>query len=83
MSRKDKLVKRLKSKPKDFTFDELVALLNYLGFYQESAGKTGGSRVLFSNGCLVIRLHKPHPRNELKMYQIDDILQFLEEKGFL
>ena len=34
MSKKDKLVEKLKSQPKDFTYDELKVLLNYLEFYE-------------------------------------------------
>jgi len=30
-----------------------------------------------------IRLHKPHPRNILKLYQIDDIIANLTERGLL
>lgn len=32
MTRKDKLVARLKSRPRDFTWDELVRLLASLGY---------------------------------------------------
>lgn len=32
MSRKDKLLEKLLQKPKDFTFDEMVSLLSYLGY---------------------------------------------------
>ena len=32
MSSKDKLIKKLKSKPKDFTWDELTRLLGALNF---------------------------------------------------
>ena len=32
MSKKEKLLKRLKLKPSDFIYDELRTLLNYLGF---------------------------------------------------
>ena len=31
MGQKEKLIQRLKSKPKDFTFDDAETLLNYLG----------------------------------------------------
>ena len=44
MSRKDKLIDRFKSQPKDFTWDELVRLLGYLGYDEATGGKTGGSR---------------------------------------
>ena len=32
MGKKDKLIKRLKSRPKDFTFDEAETLLKYFDF---------------------------------------------------
>lgn len=84
MSKKEKLVARLLTKPKDFTFDELSALLAYFGFAQVSSGKSSGSRVAFSDGGNdYIRLHKPHPRNILKAYQIEDLITALQERGLL
>jgi hypothetical protein len=84
LSKKEKLAKRLLSRPSDFTFDELVTLLGHLGYLNEASGKTSGSRVAFSNNAGdFIRLHKPHPRNILKPYQIDDIIENLKEKGLL
>lgn len=47
MSRKGKLVKRLKGRPKDFTWDELRRLLVSLGYELAKSGKTGGSRRRF------------------------------------
>jgi len=50
----------------------------------EKSGKTSGSRVVFTNqDGDYIRLHKPHPRNILKLYQIDGIVTNLTEKGLL
>ncbi|MCL2512768.1 MAG: type II toxin-antitoxin system HicA family toxin [Oscillospiraceae bacterium] len=84
MSRKEKLLKRLLSRPVDFTFEELVTLLGQFGYFNTSAGKTGGSRVAFSDGGGdYIRLHKPHPRNILKQYQLDDIITALKERNLL
>jgi len=84
LSKKDKLTKRFLSRPADFTFNELTTLLGSLGYSMETTGKTGGSRVSFSNQYGdYIRLHKPHPRNILKLYQIDDITANLKEKGKL
>jgi len=84
LSKKDKLVKRFLSRPADFTFDELISLLKSMGYFMETTGRTSGSRVAFSNeNGGYIRLHKPHPRNILKMYQIDDIISNLKEKGLL
>jgi hypothetical protein len=84
LSKKEKLIQRLLSHPTDFSFDELTTLLGSFGFFMETAGKTSGSRVAFANGDGdYIRLHKPHPRNILKMYQIDDIVSNLTERGLL
>ncbi|NLD88486.1 MAG: type II toxin-antitoxin system HicA family toxin [Clostridiales bacterium] len=83
MSKKEKLIARLLSKPKDFTFAELEALLGCFEYKQVSLGKTSGSRVAFSNGQDYIRLHKPHPRNTLKAYQVEDIITALRERGLL
>ncbi len=78
MSKQEKLLKRLLSKPRDFTYQEAKTLLNSLGFYEDNKGKTSGSRVLFYNEVgKKIWLHKPHPGNILKPYQIEDIINKL------
>jgi len=84
LSKKEKLAERFLSRPADFTFDELTTLLRSMGYSMETAGKTSGSRVVFSNESGdYLRLHKPHPQNILKKYQIDDIISNLKEKGLL
>jgi hypothetical protein len=84
LSKKSKLARRFCSRPKDFTFDELITLLRFLGYVMEKSGKTSGSRVVFANDeGDYIRLHKPHPHNVLKLYQIDDMLEKLTERGLL
>ena len=83
MSKAEKLLEKLLRKPRDFTYDELVGLLSYLGYEELKKGKTGGSRRAFSNRVTkhVIRLHKPHPGNELKIYQINEIIEELINIG--
>jgi len=83
MVKKEKLIQRLKTKPKDFTWKELVTLLNYFGYEEDRGGKTSGSRVKFIKNPNIIRLHKPHPINELKQYQIKQIIEHLEQEGLL
>jgi hypothetical protein len=84
LSKKDKLLERLLTRPRDFSFDELATLLHGFGYSLSNAGKTSGSRVTFvSDGQDYIRLHKPHPRNILKLYQIDDIVAVLRERGIV
>lgn len=84
MSRKEKLIKRLLTEPNDFTWQELTTILNLLGFVEEPTGKTGGSRRRFSNeNNVIISLHKPHPSNILKRYQIKQIIEIMSEEGLL
>lgn len=84
MGKKDKLIERLKSKPKDFTFEETETLLEYLGYKRNDKGRTSGSRIAFKNsGHKTIMLHKPHPRKELLEYQVKELLRTLKEEGLL
>ena len=77
MSKKDKLINKLKLKKKD---QEAKTLLESLGFYEYNEGKTSGSRVSFihKENKLEIKLHKPHPKNELKKYQIEMIIEIIK-----
>lgn len=80
MSKKEKIVERLKSRPKDFTYDEARQLLNMFGFVEYNKGKTSGSKVEFINEYnKKIELHKPHPGNILKIYQVNKILVLFKE----
>ena len=80
MSTQEKLLERFLKLPKDFTWDELNRLMNKHGYYQNNKGKTSGSRVVFErdNSDISLDLHKPHPRNILKPYQMKDVLEFLK-----
>jgi len=83
MGTKEKLIERLKTLPKDFTFNEMQTALESLGFVVAKTGKTGGSRVKFKRGNIPIFLHKPHPRKELLEYQIKQILEILEKENLI
>ena len=85
MSKDQKLIARLLSKPKDFTYNELCRILNSLGYEESQSGKTSGSRVAFIDKSTnhIIRLHKPHPSNELKQYQIELIIEELKSRGLI
>ena len=84
MGQKEKLIQRLRSKPKDFTFEDAETLLGYLSYVRSNKGKTSGSRVIFnSEDHGSILLHKPHPQNELKSYQVKQLLEILEQEGLI
>ena len=80
MSKKAKAVNRLQLHPKDFTYDEARSLLGAYGFVEDNKGRTSGSRVMFVNKTLdrSFRLHKPHPGNILKGYQVKELAEFVE-----
>lgn len=85
MSKREKLIQRLLSRPRDFTYAELETFLNSLGYEEIKTGKTSGSRRAFISKLKkhIIRLHKPHPGPVLRMYQIDYIIQELKKEGLL
>ena len=85
MGQKEKLIKKLKSLPRDFTFDEAESLLKYLTYHRSNKGKTSGSRVIFTSEehKTKILLHKPHPRNYLLEYQVKQLLEQLDREGLL
>ncbi|MCL2003304.1 MAG: type II toxin-antitoxin system HicA family toxin [Oscillospiraceae bacterium] len=83
MGKKEKLIERLKGKPKDFTFDEMRGALESLGFEISFKGKTSGSRVKYLKGNIAVILHKPHPRKELLEYQIKYVLEILEKEDLV
>jgi len=85
VSKEKKLLQRFLSRPKDFTYNELRKMLFSFGYEESRKGKTSGSRVAFINKETkhIIRLHKPHPGNELQMYQIDLIKEELYARGVI
>lgn len=84
MSKQEKQIKRLKEKPKDFTFDELITLLGKYGYTLENKGNISGSRCIFkSNTHQPISMHKYHNRKALLNYEISKVIKALEEEGII
>lgn len=84
MTRRDKLIARFRTRPKDFGWDELVRLLEGVGYTEVTAGRTGGSRRRFLHPTApAIMLHKPHPGSIVKMYVVDEVLRVLTEEGLI
>ena len=66
MSTKEKLIERFNRQPSDFTFDELITLMGYLGFKREN---------------VIIRVHKPHPGKIVGKKTLKYIKQTITELG--
>jgi hypothetical protein len=84
MSKKDKLLFRLLSIPKDFTWAELITLLASFGFEELKKSKTVGSRRKFGDDQhRVISLHRPHPGNVMKRYALRQVIEQLKDMGVI
>ena len=58
--------------------------MKYLEYIRSDKGKTSGSRVMFfRDGFPPILMHKPHPQKELKVYQVRQLLELLEQEELL
>ena len=85
MSKYDKLLLKLLNRYSTITYQEIRYLLGKLGYNESQKGKTSGSRVAFINreDKHIIRLHKPHPGNELKSYVKREIISELKDKKLI
>lgn len=85
MTKKDKLIDRFLSQPKDFTFDETVRLLCGFGYSVHNKGATSGSRIRFKNeeNGQYIDIHKPHPDSIMKGWMMKTIYQHLKENKLI
>jgi len=82
MSTHEKLLAKLINMNANFTWPELVRLLNSLGFVQIQGS---GSRVKFDHPTtkVLINLHKPHPGNEIKTYMRRQVIEHLKFGGWI
>lgn len=83
MSKKDKLLERLLSKPKDFTFDEMVTLLSKFGYHLKQSKTGSGVKFIKDDSNEVINFHKPHPNGILKRYVLEQVIEKLRKDGLL
>lgn len=80
----DKLIEKLKARPKTYLYSDAELLLKHFKFDKSNKGKTSGSRVIFtSDDHGSVMLHKPHPQKELKSYQVKQLADFLEQEGLI
>ncbi len=85
MSARDKLIKRFRAMPRDFSFDEMIRLFAAFGFEVSNKGGTSGSRLAFINSekGLSYNMHRPHPDNAIKMYVMRQVMDFMVENQLI
>ena len=83
MVRSERLILEFKQCRGPFPYRELVRLLVSLDYVETATA--GGSRRRFVHrpSGHVIRLHEPHPGNEIKEYMVRQIRAVLIERGLL
>ncbi|MEO7028430.1 MAG: type II toxin-antitoxin system HicA family toxin [Acidobacteriaceae bacterium] len=82
MSKHEKALRRLLSKPRDYTWLELVALMTGFGF-ELKKGSGSGRKFQHPQYEVSHRLHEPHPSGVLKQYQVRQVIEFLIEEEYL
>ena len=82
MSKIKKALARIKSKPSDFTWNELTKVMIYFGYRQLEGS---GSRVKFYHDQkdTLLAIHRPHNPKTLRPYQVEEVINRLERDGFL
>ncbi len=85
VSKLQKILDRIINNSGRVTYTELSYVLSRFGYLEVKTGKSSGSRVAFYNKSkkVLIRLHKPHPGNELKDYQIKLIKAHFEQNNLI
>ncbi|MCP4460994.1 MAG: type II toxin-antitoxin system HicA family toxin [Cytophagales bacterium] len=81
MSKIEKLIVKLQSHPKGFTWDELIRVMKHFDFVMNT-GK-GSRRAFVSKTNGIIFLHEPYPTKIIKPYQIKTVLQHLRKEELL
>jgi len=82
MSKHQKALHRLASKPTDFAWSELVSLMDAFGYELKTTGGSG-RKFIHPNGGSNFMIHEPHPKRLLKAYQIRELIQFLKQEGHI
>ncbi len=77
MSKKDKLISKLLSKPKDFTWSETKTLMEGFDFILKE-GNGSRAKFIHERNSIVIAFHKPHPGNILKKYVLNRLIETLK-----
>jgi len=85
MSKLQKLIDKFLNLQQVFTFKELEYLLGKFKYIEKKTGKTSGSRKAYINETTlhIIRIHKPHPGNEIKRYIRVYLINELKKQGLI
>lgn len=85
MPSKGDLLGKLKQKPtpRNFTTRELDALMSKCGCKKYSGGRGSSIKYFHKDTKRVLQFDEPHPGNELYLYQVKMVIEFLKQVGEL
>lgn len=83
MSRGKRLIESFKACRGPFPYRDLVRLLSGLGFDEKDAGGGSKRKFVHRETKQIIRLHEPHPGNEILEYMVRQIRDQLEEQDLI
>lgn len=83
MGKKDILLERFLSMPKDFEQREMDTLMSQCNCVKGSRGRTSGSAIEYVHQATqrVFTYHRPHPGNIIKPYILKAAKRFLQDIG--
>jgi hypothetical protein len=79
MSKEQKAIDRLLSRPTDYEWRELEGLMASFGYRLEKAGGSG-RKFIHNETKALFMIHEPHPRKVLKHYQTKDAIDFRKQE---
>lgn len=80
MSKSEKQLQRLLTIPKNFSWDELVAVMEHFNFEMRKTSGSGRKFVHKTKGTN-FAIHAPHPSNIMKAYALRGAINALKQAG--
>ncbi|HEU4982747.1 MAG TPA: hypothetical protein VFT88_08695 [Acidobacteriaceae bacterium] len=82
MSKRQKAIDRLLSKPSDYEWDELAFLMDGFDYELKTTGGAG-RKFIHRETRATLFMHQPHPARVLKSYQVREAIRFLKQEGHI
>jgi hypothetical protein len=82
MTKRQRALDRLLTKPADYTWSELRSLMEGFGYELQAVGGSGRKFVDPISGSGLF-IHQPHPSSILKAYQVKLAIQFLRNENHI
>lgn len=82
MTKRNKSLARLLTRPSDFAWDELLGVMQAFDFDLKTTGGSGRKFIHRLTGVTHF-MHEPHPSKVLKSYQVRDVITLLRKEGYI